>query len=310
MRIVFMGTPEFAVPALERLLADRYEIVAVYTQPDQTAGRGRTPSVPPVKTAALRWGVPVRQPVGLRSAAERASLAELKPDVAVVAAFGQILTQAVLEIPRHGFLNIHPSLLPAYRGVAPVPAAILNGDEFTGVTIMQLDRGVDTGPVLVEGQVPVAEHDTAASLMDKLARVGAALLLEALPRWVGGSLAARAQDETKATCTRMIQKEAGEIDWSQPAVKIWRQVRAYYPWPGSWTRWQGKQIKVLEAVPLAGGGGSTGRVVPLAGEAAFGVETGRGILGVVRVQMEGKRAMTAGEFLRGQRGIIGAVLPG
>jgi len=310
MRVVFMGTPEFAVPSLERLLADRYEVVAVYTQPDQTAGRGRALSVPPVKAAALKWGVPVRQPVSLRSAAERGGLAALQPDVAVVAAFGQILTQAVLEIPPHGFLNIHPSLLPAYRGVAPVPAAILNGDEFTGVTVMQLDRGVDTGPVLLQGQVPVAEHDTAASLMDKLARVGAALLLEALPRWADGRLAARAQDDTKASYTRMIQKEAGEIDWTQPAVKIWRQVRAYCPWPGSWTRWQSKQIKVLEAVPLAGGGGTAGGVVPLEGGAGFGVETGQGILRVTRVQMEGKRAMTAGDFLRGQRGIIGATLPG
>jgi methionyl-tRNA formyltransferase len=310
MRIVFMGTPDFAVPALERLIGSKYEIVAVYTQPDKAAGRGRVMEEPPVKKAARQHKLTVLQPYNLKSPEAKIELFELKPDAIVVAAFGQILPKAVLEIPAFGCLNIHPSLLPKYRGVAPVPAAILNGDEFTGVSIMLMDKGVDTGPVLTAVHVPVLPQDTTETLMQKLANTSAQLLLDTLPGWFRREITPQPQNDAEASYTEMLTKEAGEIDWKLQAVQIWRQVRAFQPWPGSFTRWQGKQLKILEAVPLTGeGNAEAGIVVPVNDSpAAFGVVTGEGILGVKRVQMAGKKAVDAAEFLRGQRQFIGAKL--
>ena len=310
MRIVFMGTPEFAVPPLEALVSNGYEVVAVYTQPDKASGRGLTVEESPVKKAALKLNLNVLQPANLKSAETRAHLAELKPDAIVVAAFGQILPQSVLEIPPFGCINIHPSLLPRFRGVAPVPAAILNGDAFTGVSIMLMDKGVDTGPVLTRAQISVSPQDTTDLLMEKLSLIGAQLLLDTLPRWFRKEIAPQPQNDTNATYTKMLTKEAGEIDWKLPALEIWRRVRAYQPWPGCYTRWQGKQLKILEAVALVREGiAETGKVVAVKeGSPAFGVVSGDGILGVVKVQLEGKKAMTSEEFLRGQRQFIGAVL--
>jgi methionyl-tRNA formyltransferase len=309
MRIVFMGTPEFAIPALEILIFNKSGVIAVYTQPDKEAGRGRLLMASPVKSLALKCELPVYQPVDFKSVEEREKLATLKPDVIVVAAYGQILPDSILRLPRYGCLNIHPSLLPKYRGVSPVPAAILDGDEFTGVSIMILDSGVDTGPVLVQAQVSITAWDTTATLMEKLARIGAQLLVEVLPRWMHGKVVPQNQDSTKATYTRMIDKTNGEIDWHQPAITLWRQVRAYQPWPGSYTRWKGKQLKVIEAIPIESRSDTPGRVVLLSDESTFGVETASGSLGILRVQMEGKRVMTGNEFLRGQRQLIGTILP-
>jgi methionyl-tRNA formyltransferase len=310
MRIIFMGTPDFAVPALEKLIDGGYEVAVVYTQPDKAAGRGRVVEEPPVKKAALRHNLTVLQPENFKSAETKRQLLELKPDTIVVAAFGQILPRSVLEIPAFGCINIHPSLLPKYRGVAPVPAAILNGEEFTGVSIMLMDKGIDTGPVLTSVHVPVLQQDTTETLMQKLANTSAQLLLDTLPGWFRKEITPQLQNNGEATYTKMLTKEAGEIDWKLPAVQIWRQVRAYQPWPGSYTRWQGKQLKILEAVPLTGEvTGEAGTVLNVnKNEAAFGVVTGNGILGVKKVQMEGKKAVTADEFLRGQRQFIGAVL--
>ena len=310
MRIVFMGTPEFAVPSLAGLINNGYEVLAVYTQPDKAAGRGRVMEESPVKKAALRNNLNVLQPVNLKSVETKTQLAGLKPDAIVVAAFGQILPPSVLEIPPFGCLNIHPSLLPKYRGVAPVPAAILNGDEFTGVSIMLLDKGVDTGPILTNVRVPVLMQGTAGSLMEKLSHTGAQLLLDTLPGWFREEIKPQPQNNADASYTKMLTKEAGEIDWKLPAVQIWRSVRAYQPWPGCYTRWQGKQLKILEAVPLDGGENQeSGSVVVVKdGAAALGVITGDGILGVIKVQLEGKKVVTAKEFLNGQRQIIGAVL--
>jgi methionyl-tRNA formyltransferase len=193
--------------------------------------------------------------------------------------------------------------------MSPVAAAILNGDVFTGVSVMVLETGVDTGPVLASAAVSIADSDTTGMLTAKLARVGAALLLDVLPRWQRGELVPRPQDGSLASHTREIEKEAGTIDWTRPAAQLWRQVRAYQPWPGSSTRWHGKQVKIIEAVPVDMPADRPGRVIPLEGRAAFGVETGSGVLGVLRVQIEGKRAMSAEEFLRGQRQFIGAALP-
>jgi methionyl-tRNA formyltransferase len=310
MRIIFMGTPDFAVPALEKLIDGGYEVAVVYTQPDKAAGRGRVVEEPPVKKAALRHNLTVLQPENFKSAETKRQLLELKPDTIVVAAFGQILPRSVLEIPAFGCINIHPSLLPKYRGVAPVPAAILNGEEFTGVSIMLMDKGIDTGPVLTSVHVPVLQQDTTETLMQKLANTSAQLLLDTLPGWFRKEITPQLQNNGEATYTKMLTKEAGEIDWKLPALQIWRQVRAYQPWPGSYTRWQGKQLKILEAVPLTGEvTGEAGTVLNVnKNEAAFGVVTGNGILGVKKVQMEGKKAVTADEFLRGQRQFIGAVL--
>jgi len=304
-----MGTPEFAVPSLAGLINNGYEVVAVYTQPDKAAGRGRVMEESPVKKAALRNNLNVLQPVNLKSVETKTQLAELKPDAIVVAAFGQILPPSDLEIPPFGCLNIHPSLLPKYRGVAPVPAAILNGDEFTGVSIMLLDKGVDTGPVLTSVHVPVLPQDTSGSLMEKLSHTGAQLLLDTIPGWFRKEIKPQPQNNADASYTKMLTKEVGEIDWKLPAVQIWRKVRAYQPWPGCYTRWQGKQLKILEAVPLAGGENQElGCVVAVKDSAAaFGVVTEDGILGVIKVQLEGKKVVSAKEFLNGQRQFIGAV---
>ena len=309
VRIVFMGTPEFAVPPLEELVLDGHQVTAVYTRPDRPAGRGLKPSPPPAKRAAVRLGLPVLQPASLKTAAA-SELADLKPEAIVVAAYGQILPPSVLEIPAFGALNVHPSLLPRHRGAAPVAGAILAGDEFSGVSIMLLDAGLDTGPVLTRAQIPIDPRDTTGSLEGKLSLLGARLLAEVLASWPGG-LNPRPQDEAGATYSGTIAKETGRIDWRQPAVTIWRQVRAYQPWPGAYTSWQGKRLKIIEAVPLQEAvTAKPGQVVdlPPSGEAAFAVATGAGLLGVVRLQLEGKRPMTAAEFHRGQRQLVGTVL--
>jgi methionyl-tRNA formyltransferase len=310
LRLVFMGSPQFAVPPLEHLLVSNYQVAAVYTQPDKPAGRGRGLLASAVKQAARARGLTVVQPDSLKAAGVVERLGGFEPDVIVVAAFGQILPKTVLALPRLGCINVHPSLLPRFRGASPVASAILAGDDFTGVSLMLMDEGLDTGPVLARAQLPVLARDTTGSLTAKLSWLGAQLLGEVLVGWSRGELAPRPQNESKATYCQPIAKEEGEIDWRQPAVDIWRRVRAFNPWPGCYTRWRGRSLKIIEAAPLEGGKSSgPGRVVALNSKAGFGVATGDGILGVWRVQMEGKKAMPAGEFLRGQREFIGAVLP-
>lgn len=311
MRIVFMGTPEFAVPCLEHLIFNRYQVVAVYTQPDKPAGRGRSLVSPPVKKAALTWKLPVVQVVSFNKAEVVAQLADFHPDIIVVCAYGQILPQSVLDLPGYGCINIHPSLLPRFRGASPVTAAILAGDEFTGVSIMLMERGLDTGPVLARSAISISPQDNTGLLTVKLSLIAARLLQEVLVRWLRREIVPQPQNEAGATYCGQIAKEEGEIDWHLPAMDIWRRVRAFNPWPGCYTRWQGRQLKIIEVVPLPEEGTfEAGRVVALhKKEAAFGVYTGDGILGVSMVQLEGKRAMSAAEFLRGHREFVGAVLP-
>ena len=311
MRIVFMGTPEFSAPPLEYLVGSEYQVVGVYTQPDRPTGRGRTLEQSPVKKVALRHGLEVFQPVKSRNPDEVARLAALKPDVIVVSAFGQILPQGILDIPKFGCLNIHPSLLPRYRGATPIPAAILAGDADTGVTIMLMDAGMDTGPVISQIIVGIEPQDTTESLTARLAQAGVRLLGETLPLWLDGSLKLQPQDGSKAVYTKPVTKEDGTIDWQRSAIEISRRVRAFYPWPGCYTSWQGKLLKILEAVALHEGKDLTpGKVVPLASgqPAVVGVETGDGVLGLLRVQLEGKRALTAAEFFLGQRAFLGSTL--
>jgi methionyl-tRNA formyltransferase len=315
LRFVFMGSPEFAVSPLEYLLVNHYQVVTVYTPLDRPAGRGRALVSPPVKRVALAWGLPVVQPASLKEAGVVEQLTRFNPDVIVVAAFGQILPKSVLAMPRLGCINIHPSLLPRFRGASPVVSAILAGDEFTGVSIMLMDEGLDTGPVLARAQIPISAPDTTGSLTTKLSWLGARLLGEVLVHWTRGELTPRPQNESEATYSGPITKEDGEIDWHLPAIDIWRRVRAFNPWPGCYTRWRGRQLKIIEAVPLPEERTfKVGRVValtsvPEGSKVGFGVGTGDGVLGILRVQLEGKQVLSAAEFLRGQREFMGAVLP-
>lgn len=308
MRIVFMGAPQFSVPALERLISGEHTVVAIYTQPDKPAGRGRMPSFPPLKRVALEHGFEVRQVESFTGADAVASLAELSPDVIVVAAFGQILPPRVLAVPPFGCINLHPSLLPKHRGPTPIPSSILAGDEWTGVSIMLLDEGVDSGPILAQRRVLIAPQDTTDSLTDKLAQISAQLLEETLPRWLSRSLTPQPQPEEGAIYTRLISKGDGNIDWQIPAVHIERMVRAYYPWPGCYTTWRGKMLKIVWAAPITGERGEPGRILSLA-RGEVGVQCGEGILRLQGLQLEGKREMAANEFLRGQRDFVGSLLP-
>lgn len=312
MKVVFMGSPQFAVPALEQLAASGYRPAAVYTQPDRAAGRGRALLASPVKKAALARQLTVVQPTSLKRPEAIEQLAGFEPDLIVVAAFGQLLPKAVLEMPRRGCLNIHPSLLPKYRGASPVTAAILAGDRFSGVSVMLLDEGMDTGPVLARAQIPVSPTDTTASLGGKLSQVGARLLGEVVVGWTRGELEPGPQDDSQASYCQPVSKEEGEIDWRLPAVEIGRRVRAFYPWPGGYTRWRGKTLKIIEAAPLIektlASGGAVGEVVAPEG-GGLAVATGEGALAVLKLQLEGKQAMSAADFVRGQRDFIGSVLP-
>ena len=302
-----MGTPEFAVPVLEAL-ADAHRVVGVVTQPDRPAGRGRRLAPSPVKQVALEHGLMLSQPHSLRTPEAVAQLSAWRPEVIVVAAFGQILPQDVLDLPPHGCLNVHGSLLPRWRGAAPVTAAILAGDEVTGVTIMQMDAGLDTGPVLAQREELIAPDDTQATLEERLARLGAELLVETLVAYLAGSLLPRSQPDEGATYAGQLRKEDGWLDWSRPAVELDRRVRAFTPWPGAFTMWRGRRLKVLRAVPLPAwrGGVSPGTVVALAGGVV--VATGEGALRLEEVQLAGKRPMDIGAFLRGQRDFVGSVL--
>ncbi len=313
-----MGSPEFAVPSLRRLVEAGYAIAAVYTQPDREAGRGRRVRQSPIKEAAEAYGLPVRQPVSLRQPEAVAALAELRPDAIVVVAFGQILRPSVLRIPPHGVFNVHASLLPRYRGAAPVASAILDGQETSGVSIMLLDEGLDTGPVLAQRAELVLPEDTTATLTDRLATLGAALLIETLPDWLAGRIAPQSQNDAEATVTRRIKKQDGEIDWRLPAVELWRRVRAYNPWPAASTTLGGMPLSIFQAWPAPGQSGEPpGTAVPLAGSIelpaalprpGFAVQTGDGLLLPLVLQKAGRKALPAREFLNGERGLIGSRL--
>ncbi len=306
-RIVFLGTPEFAVPSLLALLA-AHQVVGVVTQPDRPAGRGQGVVASPVKEAALARGLPLFQPETLRSPEAVAHLAAWQPEVMVVAAFGQILRPDVLALPPYGCLNVHASLLPRWRGAAPIPAAILAGDTATGVTLMCLDEGLDTGPILAQAECPIAPDDTTATLTARLADLGAQLLVETLPGWLAGEVRPRPQDSSLATWCRPLRKEDGLLDWSRPALELDRRVRACAPWPGAYTTWQGQRLKVLRTRPHPAWAGAepAGTVVALPDGA--GVVTGQGLLELLEVQLAGKKPLAGGLFVRGQRGFIGGRL--
>lgn len=312
MRVIFMGTPVAALPVLERLCRmPEVDVAAAVTPPDRERGRGRRPEPPPVKEAALRLGVPVLQPPGLRSEPAQERLAVLEPDVIVVAAYGRLLPGPVLGQPPHGCLNLHPSLLPRHRGPSPVAAAILEGDEVTGVSLMLLDEGMDTGPVVAQRECAVAGKETAGELTGTLFAMGADLLAESLGPWTRGELPAQPQDEAQATVTRKLERADGLADWTLPAGTLARQCRAYAPWPGLYTRWEGKTLKLLSvaALPDCPTGATTpGRVMAAERGKGICVVTGQGTLDLELVQLEGRRAVTGEEFLRGHSEILGACL--
>lgn len=289
MRVIFMGTPDFSVPAL-RAIADRHDVVAVYTQPPRAAGRGQKPRPSPVHAAALELGLPVFHPEKLRDPADQDRFAAHQADVAVVVAYGLILPQAVLDAPRLGCVNIHASLLPRWRGAAPIHRAILAGDAASGVAIMQMEAGLDTGPVLAETRTPIGPQDTTADLHDRLSDLGATLILDVLDRL---PLAATPQPEDGVTYAAKIDKSEARIDWSQPASQVDRQIRGLSPFPGAWCQIDGERVKLLRS-RLASGSGEPGQVLP-----GFTIACGDGAIQVLTAQRSGKKPMAADDLLRG-----------
>ncbi len=296
LRVIYAGTPEFAVPPLQALLDQGQEVVAVYTQPDRPAGRGRRLKAGPVKALALEHGLEIRQPATLRDPAAQAGLAALHADLMVVAAYGLLLPAAVLAAPRLGCVNVHASLLPRWRGAAPIQRAILAGDAETGITLMQMDAGLDTGPMILRRACAIAADETGASLHAKLAALGAEALAEALPLIAGGQPPLEPQDEARATYAPKLTKAEARIDWSRPALELERQVRAFDPWPVAHCRLDGRPLRVWAAHAGPDAGGVPGEVVATGPEGIV-VATGAGRLTITRLQPPGKRPMDATAFL-------------
>lgn len=295
-----MGSPDFAIPSLVKL-AENFNVVGVVTQPDRKAGRGRQLSAPPVKQKALELGLEVYQPVSLRTPEAFDKLANWSPDLIVVAAFGQILKKNVLDLPPHGCINVHASLLPRWRGASPINAAILHGDKESGITIMKMDEGLDTGPILAARSLPIPGDMNAGQLSDSLAQIGGELLTDILPDYLAGNLPLLPQDEAQATYAPMLSKHDGLLDFSQPAEVVARKVRAFYPWPGTFTYWKDQPLKIhrTSAVNPSGQSGSPGDHLVYQGKPA--ILTGDGILVLEEVQPAGKKKMEAETFINGAR---------
>ncbi|HEY5791032.1 MAG TPA: methionyl-tRNA formyltransferase [Gammaproteobacteria bacterium] len=306
MRLGFAGTPEFAVPTLQALLAAGHRVAVVLTQPDRPAGRGRKLQPSPVKACALEHGLQLRQPVTLRDSDEQQVLADLALDALVVVAYGLILPPAVLALPRLGCLNVHASLLPRWRGAAPIQRALLAGDRETGVTIMQMERGLDTGPMLACAMTPIAAADNAARLHDRLAGLGARLLVTTLAEHAAGQLRPEPQDDALATYAEKLDKREARLDWSQTAERLERQVRAFNPWPVADTVLDGQPLRVWEALALPGHGAPAGRVLA-ASRDGIDVACGSGSLRLLRVQLPGKRPVAAADLVNA-RALAGLVL--
>ncbi len=307
IKTVFIGTPEFALPALKALVRDiDFSVKAVITQPDMPSGRKLIPTPPPVKQLAIEDKLEVWQPQKIIQVLD--NLRALAPDVLVVAAYAQIIPEDILKLPKYGCINIHPSLLPKYRGASPVQAAILNGDTATGVTIMLMDKTLDTGPILAQQTIAIKDGETTTTLSAKLAELGAKMLDTTIKKYIKGQIKPQAQDDTQASYIKMFTKQDGLIDWSQPAAAIERQVRAFIPWPSAWTWLKGKQLKILAVAPepLDVNTYKPGKTFIYNKELA--VQCGQDALLIKALQLEGKNTVASADFIRGYQADIGAVL--
>jgi methionyl-tRNA formyltransferase len=305
VNIVFAGTPAFSVPTLQALLDAGHAVQAVYTQPDRPAGRGRRFTPSPVKQLALARGLPIYQPLTLKEST--AELRAFKPDVMVVVAYGLLLPKDILAIPTHGCINVHASLLPRWRGAAPIARAIEAGDTVTGISIMRMEQGLDTGPIFSQAQIPIEQQDTARTLQDKLAKLGAAVLVDTLEKIAQGAIEPRAQDDAEACYARKLSKEETWIDWRQPALRIARKIRAFDPWPVACTRLQGKSIRVWRAeIESEVNAEETlpGTILSVNAD-GIRVASGAGVLALLRLQAEGGRVMDAVAFVNGHRVHVG-----
>jgi methionyl-tRNA formyltransferase len=300
MNLIFAGTPQFAVPALEALLHAGHRIRAVYTQPDRPAGRGRKLAASPVKQCAQSHGIEIRQPEKISG--EKTILHADTPDAMIVIAYGLLLPPPILAIPRHGCINVHASLLPRWRGAAPIPRALEAGDTETGVSIMQMEAGLDTGPVLAEARTTIHATDTAQTLHDRLAQLGAETLVATLERLVRGAVTPQPQDNAGASYAKKLRKEESLLDWAQPAMVLHRKIRALNPWPVASTVWRGKTLRLWEVGPLEvrSGPGAPGTIIQ-ADTTGIRVQTGDGVLTVTRLQAEGGKILAAGDFLNGHK---------
>ena len=299
MRVVFMGTPDFSVPTLEKIIEAGHEVIGVVTQPDKAKGRGKKVLFPPVKETALAHNLPVYQPRRARDPEFIEEMKTLNPDVMVVVAFGQILPKAILDIPKYGCINVHASLLPKYRGAAPIQWAVIRGEKVSGVTTMQMDVGLDTGDMLLKKEVLLDEEETGGSLHDKLSTLGGNLLIETLEKIEAGDIHPEKQDDSQAgEYARMLDKNLGRIDFSMPAVEIEHLIRGLNPWPSAFTSYNGKTMKLWKAKADNCGQGVPGQVIHV-DKNSFTVQTGQGTLQILELQMEGKKRMDAGAFLRG-----------
>lgn len=313
MKVLFMGTPDFAVATLEHLIQSRHEVIGVVTQPDKQKGRGQAVSYSPVKELALKHQLPIYQPLKVKDPEFMDIIRALEPEVIVVAAFGQILPKAFLDIPPYGCINVHGSLLPKYRGAAPIQYSIIDGEEETGITIMYMDVGVDTGDMILQESLPIAPKETGGSLFDKMAVLGAELLLETLDKIEAGTAVRIPQDHEKATHVKMLDKEMGRLDFTQSAVRLERLIRGLNPWPSAYTILDGKTLKLWQAdvEPISQTVGemhfTPGEIVELRKD-SFVVATGEGALIIHEVQLEGKKRMSTDAFLRGYPLTIGTKL--
>ena len=310
IRIVYMGTPDFAVEPLEAIIKAGYEVAAVVTQPDKQKGRGKEVKMTPVKVCALRHGIPVFQPVKIKEPEAVAELEKYQADLFVVAAFGQLLSEEILNMPEYGCINIHASLLPAYRGAAPIQWAVLNGEKESGVTIMQMDKGLDTGDMLLKRSVELSPKETGDSLHDKLMHLGAELIVEALPKLEKGELVPEKQKDELSSYAKKLTKAMGQIDWSKDAVSLERWIRGLNSWPSAYTFFGGKTLKIWEARVAEENGAQKaepGHVVSVSRE-GFTVACGQGALQILSLQLEGKKRVLTREFLLGYQVEPGMIL--
>ncbi|PCM44131.1 methionyl-tRNA formyltransferase [Marinobacter sp. ANT_B65] len=307
MRLVFAGTPDFAASALRAILGTHHTVVGVYSQPDRPAGRGRKLQPSPVKQVALDNEIPVFQPENLKSPEARQELANLRPDVMIVAAYGLILPEPVLKTPTHGCLNIHASLLPRWRGAAPIQRAIAAGDKETGITIMQMDKGLDTGAMLLKSRTAIEASDTGGSLHDRLAELGGAAIIEALKRLESGELEGEIQNDEDASYAHKLSKEEGHIDWSQDALAIERLVRAFNPWPGTYTDLEDQRLRIHEARATEEQSQKPAGTVIRREREGIDIACGKGILRIIRLQLPGSRAQTVNDLINGGKQLL---LPG